>query len=272
MGTMLCIYENVASVMHARKDQQQRLRDPAVNVIAQDMSAQGYTWQCRQLDSQDFLVPHRRTRAWGTASKADVADDTWLLNLDNTFADLRSSVHFPNIFLPSLPKEQLPSKTKPRVQELLSKYKLERADYKNLFVDTCTSSGRSQEHAVGVTTCVRPSDNIWNEKLQRHLTGAEFLMVQGVFAQDFSKPEAVRNLHSRKSLARSMAGLAFSTTVLQANLLAMLVHSGCWTLIRQRWTDIPRSPNKPVQQHDSEAVLLTPPSTIESPVTYRVVT
>ena len=49
MGTVLCIYENVASVLHARKDQQQRLRDPAVNVIAQDMSAQGYDWQCRQL-------------------------------------------------------------------------------------------------------------------------------------------------------------------------------------------------------------------------------
>ena len=39
---------------------------------------------------------------------------------------------------------------------------------------------------------------------------------------------------NQKTLAKNFAANAFSTTVLQSNLLAMLVHSGAWKVIRAR--------------------------------------
>ena len=88
------------------------------------------------------------------------------------------------------------------------------------------SSAARLEYAVGVSTCVRPSPEIYCHKAGRPFVGCELLRLQGVFAGDFSKPKEVSELS--EGLARDMAGNAFTTCVLQASLLASMVSNSVW--------------------------------------------
>ena len=84
---------------------------------------------------------------------------------------------------------------------------------------------------MGATTCIRPSHMIYSHKLQRCLTAAELLGQQGIWASDFLHPDAVQELHTQSTFAREMAGMAFTTTVLQANLLTSIIHCEGWKIV-----------------------------------------
>ena len=62
MNVAIAIYENVATVMHRRKDKKGLEHAPPMEQIENDMTARGFTWQARVLDTQDFLLPQRRNR------------------------------------------------------------------------------------------------------------------------------------------------------------------------------------------------------------------
>ena len=51
--SLMCIYENVTTVLHQRKDQNGQVHPPAMDRIEADMQAAGMTWQARMLDTQD---------------------------------------------------------------------------------------------------------------------------------------------------------------------------------------------------------------------------
>ena len=93
------------------------------------------------------------------------------------------------------------------------------------------SKDRKPEFNIGATTCIRPSHSIYSHKLQRYLTAAELLGQQGIWASDFLHPDAVQELHTQSTFAREMAGMAFTTTVLQANLLTSIIHCEGWKIV-----------------------------------------
>ena len=95
---------------------------------------------------------------------------------------------------------------------------------------------------MGMATCLRPSTRVYSLRLRRFLSAMEHLMLQGIFPTDFAHPEVVEMLAQKATMAKDMAGNAFSTTVLQANLLALLVNSAAWRVIRVRNEGPPSSP------------------------------
>ncbi|CAE7302174.1 unnamed protein product, partial [Symbiodinium microadriaticum] len=113
---------------------------------------------------------------------------------------------------------------------------------RGLVLRPAVSSQREQEHAVGMATCLRPSTRVYSLRLRRFLSAMEHLMLQGIFPTDFAHPEVVEMLAQKATMAKDMAGNAFSTTVLQANLLALLVNSAAWRVIRVRNEGPPSSP------------------------------
>ena len=60
----------------------------------QDLADLGFTWQCRKLGSQNFLLPHRRNRAWGICTRLCEADTSadYGHRCEDFFTDLSSHV------------------------------------------------------------------------------------------------------------------------------------------------------------------------------------
>ncbi|CAL1150276.1 unnamed protein product [Cladocopium goreaui] len=88
------------------------------------------------------------------------------------------------------------------------------------------SSEKRIEYMVGASTCIRPSHEIWCSQVQRPLVGIESLRLQGSFPEDYPYPEEVRGLP--ENLSRDLAGNAFPTTVLQANVIASMISHAAW--------------------------------------------
>ena len=259
MDVVAGIYENVSTVLQSRSDKAGQLHAPPVQQIEKDLADLGFTWQCRRLDTQNFLLPQRRNRAWGLYTRLCEADASadYGNRCEEFFADLSSHVHIQEgLWLESLPKQSLNAKSEARMKPLLEKLKLERSDWADLFIGVGTSSGREQEHACGATTCLRPTQQVYSNRLGRNLTAAEHLRLQGIFANDFARPDVVDALARKQTLAKSFAGKAYSTTVLQANFLCLLTHSDCWKVMRQR--GVQRVPPTP-SAHVSAEELDTPP-------------
>ena len=79
---------------------------------------------------------------------------------------------------------------------------------------------------INASTCIRPSHEIWCSQVQRPLVGIESLRLQGSFPEDYPYPEEVRGLP--ENLCRDLAGNAFPTTVLQANVIASMISHAAW--------------------------------------------
>ena len=92
------------------------------------------------------------------------------------------------------------------------------------FVDTSSSEFRG-ESCKGSTTCIKPTHRIWSTKMGRALTVREMANVQGIWPVDMANPSAFEALLSSPKLAQSMIGNGFTTTMAQAQLIAILVHS-----------------------------------------------
>ena len=253
MEAAIVLYENVPRVLHHCKDDAGEVHEPAIKTVEADLTRLGYHVQYRSLNTQDFALPQRRNRAWLMASKGPLSE---IGAVEATFVDMSSAVHVGNIFQQGLPKGVLSSKGQKQVEALLDQFRAERSDYKDLFLAPNTSSGRGTEHNVGATTCLRPTSQVWSESLGRYLSGMEHLMCQGIFAQDFAEPSAVERLAQRRTAAMSFAGKGFSTTVLQANVLALLIHSSSWELIRDR--HVQRGQQQQQHQEESPCRLHTP--------------
>eukprot|EP00435_Cladocopium_sp_Y103_P071892 s64_g38.t1 len=94
----------------------------------------------------------------------------------------------------------------------------------------CMHMGSSEarlEYMIGGSTCVRPSHDIYCAVVGRPLIGCELLRLQGSFPNDYACPHELADLP--EALARDLAGNAFPTTVLQADLIAcMISHQDAW--------------------------------------------
>ena len=90
------------------------------------------------------------------------------------------------------------------------------------FLDVHGSLRRS-EICHESTTCVRPTSKIiWMQK-HRYLKPDEFLNLQGLWPED--RPELANLAHDFPTFTVRAAGEAMTTTVVQAKMLAVMLHS-----------------------------------------------
>ena len=193
----------------------------------------GYVFQYSKLDAQTFLLTQRRNRIYGLADLDEGQDvEQFRDGMKATLSSLSSDIRFPckDVFDQNLPKTTLQGNAGMKVREAVEKYALQ-SESSNIFVDTATSSQRSTECAVGVTTCIRPSHPIWSVELSRFVSVEEMFTCQGIFKQDFNCPEAIQRILSDPTQAQDLAGNAFASTCAQAQVIASLVNAKGWSRI-----------------------------------------
>lgn len=168
------------------------------------------------MDSQDYLLPHRRTRAWGLAA---VTGEEEVCRLPSSFPscleELASRVKIPNdqFFLPA---KEVP--IKPGRQAEVLEQAAELYGRENLYVDVSTSTKRTMA-AANVVPCVTPSHPIYSTRLNRYLLKEEFLRVQGLWPSCFKEDVYEEYIE----MGQNLAGNSFSSTVCQAAIIASMV-------------------------------------------------
>ena len=65
LGCKVGFFENVKRVLNYQKNEAGQLTRPAEEVVKEQSKERGYAFECSAWNSQDFLLRHRRERAWG---------------------------------------------------------------------------------------------------------------------------------------------------------------------------------------------------------------
>lgn len=222
------IYENVKDAAAALKDKDKVPQKPAVKIIEEEFADFNHTFEHKKLCSSHFLLPQRRERVWG--SSVEGKDEHYGLKMKLTLQRFKSPVRFPleSILDKSLPQEMPPqSETAQKHIETIEKVCQEKNISKGLATfDISTSRTRHPEWAHDLLTCIRPSHKIWLLGERRYAHPQELVRAHGLFASEFENPQALLNIDTE--LCKDMAGNAFSTTVLMANILASIVNGAPW--------------------------------------------
>ncbi|CAK9065390.1 unnamed protein product [Durusdinium trenchii] len=109
-----------------------------------------------------------------------------------------------------------------------------------IFVDCSTSRERNVESAANVLTCVTPKHEIYLNLLSRYVKPQEYLNAQGIWRVDAENVQAYDKM-LENGLAQELAGNSFTSTVVQAVVLASFVTCECWLHI-----DLQEMPAKPM--------------------------
>ena len=173
----------------------------------------GYIFHWQKIDAQFYLVRQRRERIWGIADlKSEVDPKDFSNRIKRTLESMASTEHFEyeKCFDHDIPKMKLKSKVpKQKLEQAISKVRLSGDDTDNpdVFIDCSTSMQRAPEFAVGVATCVRPSHQIYSNRLGRYLSVSELWACQGLFKESFANPKAVDDVMANQTQAQDLAGL-----------------------------------------------------------------
>lgn len=200
--------------------------------MAKDLEELGYVMEHALVDTQNYLLRQRRNRVYATADVSNGQSAApYGEKMEETMQALGSSdalISFEQIFDMSLPKKPLSSdRQHQKLQQALEAACL-KAQSNNIFIDNSTSNSRMAEYAVDVLTCVRPTHAIYSQKLARFVTVKEMWACQGLFESSFENPSAVHDMLARPAEAQDLAGNAFSSTCMQAKLMASMIHSHGW--------------------------------------------
>ena len=217
-------------------------------VAPQDMTAdlhgRGLIFEWDRVDSQDYLLRQRRNRVWGTADVDRGQDqETYSKLMKQTMRSMASSDSFPfeDVFdtgLPATPGALTTHQQRQRVEAAVKEQRRKARPADNLFVVCASSQSRGCEYAYGVTTCLRPTHQVWSTQLGRHVTVAEMWKAQGLWVEDFPNPAAARSMLDRGKDAQDLCGNSFSATVAQAKLMASLAHARGWSAVAESKHDV----------------------------------
>ena len=221
-----------------------------------DLEQLGYVLEYNRVDTQDYLLPQRRNRIYATADVGNgQCAKSYHLAMQKTMDAMASDtqMNFNTFFDTSLPADELTTdRQQTKLKEALEAACLH-SQTNNVFIDGSTSNSRSPEYAINVLTCVRPSHQIYSQKLQRWVTITEMWNAQGLFAANFANPQAVHEMLCRPNLAQSLAGNAFSSTVVQAKLIASMVHSNGWETILEGSSNVTVDDSYPASERYSRS-------------------
>ena len=211
-------------------------RPPLVETLIRDLSAMGHSFTYSKVDAQNYLLPQRRNRVFGCSSAINNRDPEDVISdhqkwkaIFGKFGMGPKSQQFTleDTLEKGVEPQPLHAPQDIRNWGLIEKrVKKAKQDPSRLCMHMGSSESRL-EYMVGASTCVRPSHDIYCNVVGRPLIGCELLRLQGSFPDDYSCPDALADLP--EGLKRDLAGNAFPTTVLQANLIAtMIAHQDAW--------------------------------------------
>lgn len=218
-------------------DKDGELQPPLIETVVEDMDERGHSFSYRTVDTQSYLLPQRRNRVFGCAAakRAKTPEEIELESKSwkDTFARLGMGPKEQQFDLTDLLEDGLDAEPLQAPQDIqnwkAAKANVKRTKGKAQAQPMCLHMGSSSdrlEYALGASTCVRPTHGIYCEVVQRPLVPLELLRLQGVFPSDFPFPDAIEAVSEK--LLKDMAGNAFTTTVLQAAMLASLVSHDAW--------------------------------------------
>lgn len=182
------IYENVGDACHFLKDGEGNPQPPATATIVEDFAEFGHTFEASKVCNSMFLLPHRRMRAWGSSSFEEPDPSEYMLRMRLTIQRMQSTLRFPlrDILDPDLPETPVTADVfKQQVKIVKKLCEAKGFDFNNVCMDTASSGLRGPEWAHGMTTCCRPTHQIYHCGLRRTLVGKEMLAVQGVCPDSF---------------------------------------------------------------------------------------
>eukprot|EP00438_Fugacium_kawagutii_P021717 Skav221914 [mRNA] locus=scaffold3084:91404:93296:+ [translate_table: standard] len=212
------------------KDKHGHAQKPLIETVIADLEQRDHHFVYTKTDARDFLLPQRRTRVFGcsikqrgqTTNEMEERESTW----KQLFSTLGMASKEQSFSLDEMLEKGLDPQPLQATQDIknwkviMSKAEKAGKDPGSVCMHLGSSEGRL-EWATQCSTCIRPSHDIYCGRVERTLVPCELLRLQGVWDLDFERPEALSDLPTL--LARDMAGNAFPTTVLQANLISSLV-------------------------------------------------
>ena len=204
------------------------------------------------LDSQKFLVPHRRNRTW-----AIIPSTTGSSSQETMEADFLACLHQLQSCL-SIPREEIfedLNRVEPkegRHTKLVEMAQERYPDCSNVFVD-CSTSAKEGWMIVGqdVAPCLTPNHPMYSTGLGRYLTTGDFLNLQGFFPSTISC-QTRKFLLETPNLAHDLLGNSFTSTVVQAVFIASLVAApGAWNMVMQSSSQGGNGPQRDTQANSA---------------------
>ena len=213
------VLENVRGITTRSKG-----REPVITHIREKFDESGYAFDYKVLDTRAYLLPHRRTRCWmwafrGRENQAAALCARERLNglATKRFWQLKSLFRK----VGASPDKHTQTLTA-RQRQVVRAAQAQAPHAKRLVVDVGQSEARLVFCSGGASPCVLPNSKLYCTSTEKVLGVAQMLAVQGIFRDDFHALPAW--VMSRRTLARDMAGNAFSTTPCMAVVLAALIH------------------------------------------------
>ena len=221
-------------------------RTPLVETLIKDLEERDHAFQFSKVDAHGYLLPQRRNRVFGVSSAKGLKTPEQVALEQQTWKTLFGKLglgpkehHFtledflePDLDSKPLQAPQDVRNWKAILKQCKSKLQLGKDDTDTPICMHMGSSENRLEFMMGASTCVRPSHDIFCGLVERPFVGIELLRLQGSFESDYPYPEELQALPY--TLARDLAGNAFPTTVLQANVIASLVSHHAWREMAQR--------------------------------------
>ena len=211
-------------------------QQPLINTVIKDLAKLGHSFSFQKVDARQYLLPQRRNRVFGcsfdklhnTDEELQQQHEDW----KRLFVQMGMVANEQRFTLQDVLEEGLEQQPLQSQQDIknwkkvLAKAKQLNQEEENICMHMGSSDAR-REWANKATTCIRPTHDIFYGGAGRPLVASELLRLQGVFQSDFECPDALKELP--ETLAKDMAGNAFPTTVLQANLISSIIaHRQVW--------------------------------------------
>ena len=198
--------------------------EPVINHVRGEFNSRGYAFEHKVLNSQHYLLPHRRNRCWMWAFLGlQHQDSATLAGEDVVALGQQKFWSMSSLFRSVRAKDDLSRPLVPREREVLSNVqsRLTRDQLKkDLVVDVGKSLERLHYCLGGAAPCVVPNSRTYRVKQNKVLSPEQCHAVQGIFKSDF--PALATWAKNKKTIMRDLAGNAFSTTVCMAVFLVVL--------------------------------------------------
>eukprot|EP00435_Cladocopium_sp_Y103_P075334 s374_g56.t1 len=178
------IYENVRDAAHCLKDEDGNPQKAATTVIKEDLRSFNHTFEFSKFDTQNFLLPQRRERVWGSSCEGE-DEVQYPLRMKITMQRFQSRTRFPlkSILEDGLPTQELANpRVKQQAKAVEKICKEQNLSLAEATLDLSTSQSRTPEWAWNQLTCVRPSHQIWSFGKNRRITPFEMLKSHGVLS------------------------------------------------------------------------------------------
>lgn len=219
----MVICENVLGLIHRNGG-----RPAVIHNVKASFNKAGYAFGHQKLDTRSYLLPQRRNRVWmyafrGTENEQAILHTSSCISAlaSKDFFSLDELFRMADIATPPcrvpLPREQICVVN--AVQRADRAKQRKGTPYEDIVVDLGQGVERAPYCSDGAP-CIVPNGKPYRVNKGYVLSAEQVLCCQGVYREDF--PALPRWAKEERTVARDLAGNAFSTTVCMAVMIACL--------------------------------------------------